>query len=124
MKKILVLCLFLLFMTSPILAQELKWDNNDPGNVTGYIMYFSDDPGIPDKYHKTIAGESNTSVTFADLQLAFGVQYEFYVTAYNDNGESGQSNHVTGVRQAYVPPTDNLPTASSGPLDPNNLNTQ
>lgn len=120
--KTLLSFLVCLLLPAAISAQTLEWENADPGNVDGYIMYFSDDPADPDKYHKAIVGESNTSITFEELQLSPGVTYDFYVIAYNSTGESGASNGVTGVRQAFVPPTDILPDVISTPQQPSNLN--
>lgn len=106
--KIIFLVMIIVFVVQPVMgqglslsvdavAQTLTWQNASKGNVVGYIVYFTDDVTDPDKYQKIMIGEQNTSVAFDELNLQNGVDYEFYVTAYNEAGESPESNHVTAT---------------------------
>lgn len=127
----------IMFFAGPVMAQTygtgLQWDRgaNGPGVVKGYIVYFSDDPAIPEKFNVKVTwdlnsdGEVDTTVDFVVLQLEYGVSYDFYVIAYTDAGPSGPSNIVSGGRMLYVPPDDNLPPAPAAqPANPENAGMQ
>lgn len=92
MKKLIVMAL-VLFATT-VQAATLSFDAVP--NATGYAVYYTDgttewsyDPGL------------NTSMDLAVFNLTSGT-YTFYVTAYNDNGESGPSNTVDTVKVKFV----------------------
>jgi len=112
------ICLMALLLPVLAFGASLQWD--DPGvewdTITGYTVYFSD--GIGDFNKSEITGDlirADGSVTYTDidnkLNLHYGIEYTFYITAYNESGESGPSNTVTYTREAYVPPLDHLPEA-------------
>lgn len=112
------LCLMGLLLPVLAFGASLQWD--DPGaewdSIVGYTIYFSD--GTEDFNKTELKGNltrADGSVTYADidnnLNLHYGIEYTFYITAYNDSGESGPSNTVTYTREAYVPPLDHLPEA-------------
>ena len=126
------ICLMALLL--PVLAfpASLQWD--DPGaewdEIIGYTIYFTD--GTEDFNKSEVTGNlvrADGSVTYADidnnLNLHYGVEYTFHITAYNDSNESGPSNSVTYIREAYAPPLDHLPVAvASSPQSASGLGIQ
>ena len=64
----------------------LSWTDNG-GTETGYRVYKDGTP-LPD-----VIGPDTTS--FEDTSITGGVSYEYYITAYTDDGESGLSSSVT-----------------------------
>ena len=119
MKAITVItsiCLMALLLVTPAFGADLQWD--DPGtewtSITGYTVYFSDGA---ENYNKTALipelVRADGSVTYEDIDnkfnLHYAIEYSFYITAYNDSGESGPSNTVTYTREGYSPPLDHLP---------------
>ncbi len=120
MKKFLLGIFLVLFMVSPILAADLEWDYPaDWPDIIGYTVYFNEQGASDQPYNKTVAKnapdivEDGVSVTYQDiddkLNLAINQEYNFYITAYNDSGESLPSNIVTYTRAGYIPPQDSLP---------------
>ena len=99
MKKIILLSLLLAFgFAGYAAAASLQFDHSDA------------DWNLADLVRE---GEA---VTFAnietELNLAFNQDYVFYVTAYNDAGESGESNTANWTREGFAPGGDNLPQAT------------
>jgi len=111
------ICLMALLVPVLAFGADLQWD--DPGaewdTIIGYTIYFSD---ASEDFNKSVLTDElvreSGNVTYLDiddnLNLHYGVEYTFYITAYNDANESGPSNSVTYTREAYVPPLDHLPT--------------
>jgi hypothetical protein len=99
---------------------DLQWDYpSDWGVITGYTVYFNEEGETDPAFNKTVPKNSpditqdGTSVTYTDiddkLNLAHNQPYNFYITAYNESGESLPSNIVTYTRTGYGPPADSLP---------------
>ena len=120
MKKYLLGILLALFTVVPVLAADLEWDYPaDWPDILGYNVYFNEQGDADQPYNKAVVKtapdivEDGTSVTYQDiddkLNLAFNQEYNFYITAYNDSGESLPSNIVTYTRAGYIPPQDSLP---------------
>ena len=128
MKKIMILVAMLFLCATLAIAADLKWD--DPGEqweiISGYVVYYTDGT---EQFNKQIfkadVVRADGTVTYTNfepqLNLAYGVEYTFYITAFNDAGESEPSNSVTYLREGFVPPTDVLPAAVSLPQSPVNL---
>jgi len=112
MKKLLFLFLF----TSSVIGQSVSmvWDANTEVDLAGYHVYRKD-PGMTTFARLTASilpcGPSDfTCTTYADGAVAYGVTYEWVVTAVNTSGlESGFSN----VLSANVL-NPNAPSAPTG----------
>ena len=119
MRKLFFAMLFFLFFTSYGFAATLVWDFDEYHDKSvGYTVYFTD--GEENfNYSFTV---DQTEVVVVDgqqvhfdnvenrLNLHYGVEYELYLTRYNDMGESDPSNTITYTRPAYSPPTNHLPS--------------
>ena len=107
MKKIFMIFLILVFVGAFYIAQAadvtLEW--NPVSEATGYNAYYGLESGV---YGDAIDAGNETTITIIDLPPHI---YYFVVTAYNDYGESGYSNEVSGE---VLAPGD-LPTAPANP---------
>ena len=117
MKKLLI-GIIVLLMAGVANAADLQWDYPaDWNDLTGYVVYFNEVGDTDTPWSKTLGKnditQDGTSVTYADiddkLNLQFNQPYNFYITAYNDSGESGPSNSISYERSGYSPPADSLP---------------
>ena len=117
MKNLLILLVTaILLFAGQVMAESLEWDASI--GADGYTAYFTDGTK---NYNYTIIGQVNTTASFDTLHIPYGIEITYYVTAYNEAGESGPSNTVTYTRGAYVPPEDSLPDASLEPSGSDNL---
>jgi len=96
-------------------GHSLAWDHPmDWDQITGYTIYFTD--GI-NNYNKSILKADvvtdETTVLYSDIEanlnLDYDINYDIYIKAYNDAGESGTSNTVSFSQGGYSPPADSLP---------------
>lgn len=128
MKSILTFLLVSL-MTVTCYGTSLVWDypGVEQADMTnGYIIYFE---GGGEQYNKTLTwGDliiDGETIMYKDidhnLNLHPNVKYTFWATAYNEHTESGPSATITYERDGFIPPTDHLPGALSGPSDINYL---
>ncbi len=94
--------LFLILFFSGVAFAEplLQWDASS-GDVTGYRVYYGTVSGGP--YTASYAVET-TSCSLYSLPLQQNVTYYFVVRAYNDGGESGNSDEVSWVMPDATPP--------------------
>lgn len=115
MKRILFALIALTALTLPVHAADLAWDYPaEYDSIDGYTIYFTDGTA---QYVKTIAKTDlvveGATVTYPGidekLNLPYGQELVFYITAYNDADESGPSNSVTYTRPGYAPPDDSIP---------------
>jgi hypothetical protein len=99
---------------------DLQWDYpSDWNEIQGYTVYFNEIGETDAPYVKGVLKtdpaliEDGTAVTYQaiddKLNLAFGQEYTFHITAYNDDGQSDPSNYVTYTRVGYDPPRTNSP---------------
>ena len=118
MKRFLMALLFSTFMPVLVWGADLQWDYpSDWDDIIGYVVYFNEEGETDSPYTKNLLKsevvKDGTSVTYlavdAPLNLAYEQLYNFYITAYNDSGESLPSNIVSYTRSGYVPPLDSLP---------------
>ena len=69
---------------------RLKWDPSPSANVDGYRVFYGTSPG----FHPSVQEVGNyTQCTV--IGLSAETDYYFVVRAYNDAGESGDSNEVS-----------------------------
>jgi len=123
MKRIFVTiaAALILFVSAGISqAVTFAWDNtsNQPGEVVGYNLYFSDGTTV---YNKNVPGEGSTQVTIEDEYFTPGVPFTVYVTAYNSRGESVNSASIMYTAPSYTPPEDNLPALIYIPAPPSGV---
>ena len=88
----------LLMLTMPVASSfngSLQWDH-DGVNVDGFKVYYTNRKG---NYVYTIVGNVRTCSLGSLVNLKPGYKYTFYVTAYNEQGESGPSNLVYLIRR-------------------------
>ena len=93
MKKLAVL-IFLIFLliTGICSADTLKWNASEC--ATGYKIYYND-------HSKNVGNVTQYNIN--DLNPVVDIEYSISVTAYNQTGESEQSNAVTYTQTAFVP---------------------
>jgi len=97
-------CLMALLLPALSYSSTLTWDACT--NATGYNIYFTDGEN---NYNYNNSNQTVCPDIDTTLNLPYGVEVTFHVTAYNLSGESGPSNTVTYTRAAYVPPENSLP---------------
>jgi len=73
----------------------LAWDPSEEPNIAGYIVHWSNEPGLPTWQMDVMQA---TTVTIGDLES--GEPYFFSVTAYNFDGVESEPSY----RVAYIPP--------------------
>jgi hypothetical protein len=100
--KSVVVCLMLvLFFSTDVLAEPyLAWDPSS-GTVSGYRIYYGQSPGA-----RTSSKEVGNVTQFplSGLGLEEKKTYYFVTRAYNDVGESGDSNEVSWTVPDNTPP--------------------
>ena len=109
MKKYgLISLLLLLFLSSVVYAEsKFVWDLPTIGVPDGYVLYYGPEN---DKYlyHYNVGNVLECPIEV--LNLIPGIKYFFVVRAYNEYGESGDSNEVNHMINNYLPIQDNKPT--------------
>jgi len=104
MKKLLLILFFVLIFTTPLFAggSKILWDAPSDSEVTGYKIYHKN------IYTNQIESHDAGDVlaeSISNLNLAFA-EYEFWVTAYNEHGESGPS---VSIFYKYTPDAPAVP---------------
>jgi len=87
MKK-LIIALAILAMATMANAWTLNWTGST--SAEGYYFFWK--PLTDTTFTKIDVGPT-LGYDFAPLNLVTGTRYEFYVTAYNNGGESDESDH-------------------------------
>lgn len=89
--KTLVLAMVMVFtLVVSVGAYTLSWDASD--GATGYKVYYNT-VDTPDDIMMVDRG-SALSYDLDSASLLMGVRYEFWATAYNETGESPESDHI------------------------------
>ena len=91
---------------------NLRWDAST-GEVDGYNIYFTD---ITDDFNYDAGNATEVLDIVNTLNLHPGTTYTFTATAYNQMGESAESNSATYTTpDVYAPPGDNIPIRLTRP---------
>jgi hypothetical protein len=107
-KKIIFTILFLTSSIESVAQIRLGWDPNPEPDVAGYRLYYGTASGT--YTHRINVGNATTYTAHG---LSYGATYYFAVTAYNQSGESGYSNEVSGM----IIETVSTPNVLSGVTD-------
>ena len=112
MKKLIVLLILVMAVSVSAEPVNLRWDAST-GEVDGYNIYFT---GGAESFNYD-AGDATEVLDIVDtLNLHPGTTYTFTATAYNQMGESEQSNSATyTTADVYAPPGDNIPIRLTRP---------
>lgn len=105
MKRSCLIILFCLLASSVLKAEDwgIRWDQTK--GAIGYKVYFKDESGK--QYNKDVGNV--TKIYLNDLNIATKVLYTYWVTAYNENCESGPSETIEFTRPEFGPGEDSLP---------------
>jgi len=79
------------------------------GGANGYTMYWKKTDGTGETYNKTVEDGAIKQVVLDDGYFEPGATYTFYATAYNDRGESVNSEELVHMIPTYTPPVNHLP---------------
>ena len=110
MKKLIVL--LILVMAVSVNAAKLKWDAST-GEVDGYNIYFT---GGAESFNYDAGDATEVLDIVNTLNLHPGTTYTFTATAYNQMGESAESNSATYTTpDVYAPTGDNIPIRLTKP---------
>ena len=91
--KIYLVIIFLL-ISVPLFGEDIViWDGVE--NATGYRVYYGTQLGV---YPNNEDAENNTELSLSTFDLNENVEYYMVVRAYNECGESADSNYVTYTR--------------------------
>jgi len=110
MKKLMIVnaLVVALFLNDANATAYLCWDppESNQESIIGYIIYYTR-TGHEDNYSKKIDNVVKYPLN-TDLNLQYGVSYDFRVAAYNSDGAGLKSNMVTYVVPPNIP-LDNTP---------------
>lgn len=99
-------------------AETLEWEHSTWSITTGYTLYYKEVGGTKQfNFSKPIEelqiDETNNIIEWPDFQnevrLKKNTDYELYLTAYSNDGESSPSNILTDRVAGYKPPDPVLP---------------
>lgn len=103
-KLIILLAITILAFPALLFGATIVWDAPTGGGIPdGYIVYYTDQTN---NYNYDVGNVTECNVDL--LNIMPGVEFTFDVTAYNDYGESDHSDSVTWIRDAFIPPVDNI----------------
>lgn len=81
-------------------GSNLVWDESS-GDVSGYRIYYGTSQG---SHNQNIDVGNATQYSLSSLPLNDNTTYYFIVRAYNDAGESGNSNEISWKAGDNTPP--------------------
>jgi len=112
MKKLILTFCSLLMVSTCFAESYLKWDPVEAPDgmkpVLGYLIHYTR-PGMNDDYVFDCGNVLTYPLETGALNLGHGVTYDFFITAYNADGEGDPSNDVTWTRPPNAIPENNLP---------------
>jgi len=98
---ILAMCAMIqMAATTAFAGACLEWDAPD-GEVNGYRIYYGVKSGT---YTGNMDVGTSARCLLSDLPLKDSTTYYFTVRAYNDTGESGDSNEISWISGDTTPP--------------------
>lgn len=108
-----------MFFAGMAAAITAQWDDpNDPGVVSGFLLYFratdGSDPADGSEYVARIPAETTESgqaysYNLAGDKLRPGIEYQFELSAWNETAESERVGPVLYTTPEFIPPGENLP---------------
>ena len=108
MKKILFILGLLLFLSSVVYAEsKFVWNAPENGIPQGYTLYYG-----PEE-NKTLYQYNTGNVlecSIEVLNLVPGIEYFFVIRAYNEYGESEDSNMISHKLGEFLPFENKIPT--------------
>jgi hypothetical protein len=109
MRTLLFSFLLSLFVAiSPAFALRLVWDPPAQGVPTGYVVYSRLLGDSSEPFSESVDAPT-CEYPLERTRFLPGQEYEFWVTAYNDAGESPPSNTVTNLFDPFSPPLNPPP---------------
>lgn len=96
-----IFLIVLLSASSSYAGSSLAWDPPDTGTVNGYRIYYGLTSG---NYSDKVDAGNVTQYELSGLSLKDNTEYFFAVRAYNDAGESGDSNEISWKSGDSTPP--------------------
>lgn len=117
MKRILAILITMVLLPAMAWAVNLQWTYDEAHDITtGFTVYYSDGQADYNKSfpkQETTVNEAEGWVEWPDIEQGMnlhpGVEYDIWLVRYNETGKSEASNIISYTREAYVPPTDQLP---------------
>ena len=118
MRRIAFLTVLALAIFMAVVAQaatiQLAWDYDDDEaeKIIGFKMYFQQIDPATNKPVGTVFTKKAVDNTAREMEitdLPGGTTWQFYITAYDKDGESDKSNIVSGTMPMFDPGPDNLP---------------
>ena len=89
MKKLILVLLAIVFLTTAASAWTLRWDAVT--GVDGYTMFWKD---LSETAFSEVNVQNNVEYDLTPLNLAVGTRYEFYLTAHSQGSTSAESDHL------------------------------
>jgi len=123
MKKLLICLLTFLIIafTVPAYALTVAWDQHTDINVAGYTLYWQEQ-GTTEQFRVDLASRAITQYVIEDKFFKIGATYDLWLTAYNDQENSGSSNVIQFIRTVnFLPPESNLPVTEYDPEAPTTI---
>jgi len=106
-KSLLVLLILLTAYSVSAKGYMLKWNASE--GADGYVVYYSSGQYADNElYQKDITNV--TEIELNDLNIAVGIEYDYYVKAYNNHGISEPSEVIKFTRPPFQVGDDNLPS--------------
>lgn len=100
MKKIIIyICLIIgiiVFRTGISNAWTLIWDPST--NATGYKVNYYPTSAPAEIIVKDVGSKTNFNLDAMEVGLINGTEYDFWVTAYDENTESSPSNTIRWIK--------------------------
>ena len=108
MKGFVLAILMSVILSMPANAVKLVWDPPNEGVPAGYVVY-SKEAGSTDEAYSEPVGAETFEYPLPTTKFLPGKTYEFWVTAFNDAGESDPAGPVNHTFEGFAPPNNPPP---------------
>jgi hypothetical protein len=120
-ERILLVALLCLVFGTEANALKLVWDApeiGEPtgGEPTGYVVYSRLSGTVATPFSEAVMA-NQTEYPLEPSKFEPGKTYDFWVTAFNDAGESQPSNTVDHTFDKFVPPDNPMPVVITIPKE-------